>query len=295
MDVRSMLDLWNLEPKRGLGQNFLADSRILQKIVTAADLGPQDVVLEIGAGLGNLTELLACNAGHVVAVELDKRLIPVLEENLNGFENITLVQGNILGLDPKTLVEVPSQQDKDRGQYKVVANLPYYITSAVLRHLLEASIRPARLIVTVQLEVARRIVAKPGDMSLLAVSVQFYGHPKILFRIKPGSFYPAPTVESAVVQIDPHLTPVVPIDDAAILFRVVRAGFSQRRKQLRNTLSAGLRIPPSQMVAMLERASIDPRRRAETLTLEEWADIALLIHSMETDRSCDVSDATRTD
>jgi 16S rRNA (adenine1518-N6/adenine1519-N6)-dimethyltransferase len=281
MNVRRVLDRWGLQPQKGLGQNFLADSRILQKIVDAADLDPHDVVVEIGAGIGNLTELLASRARTVVAVELDRQLIPVLKENLRGFENVVLVQGDILDLDPAELVWQATHGQEIYGDYKVVANLPYYITSAVLRHLLEASLRPARLVITVQLEVARRIVAQPGDMSVLAVSVQFYGRPKILFRIKPGSFYPAPTVESAVLQVDSYAIPPVPVEDPKTLFRAVRAGFAQRRKQLRNTLSAGLGISPDEVVILLESLSIDPRRRAETLTLDEWSGIALGIRNLE--------------
>lgn len=281
MNVRGVLDLWDLQPQKGLGQNFLADPHILQKIVDAADLDPRDVVLEIGAGLGNLTELLASKAGTVVAVEIDRHLIPVLEENLRGFENVVLVQGDILKLDPAELVGQATQGQQIQRDYTIVANLPYYITSAVLRRLLEASLRPARLIITVQLEVARRIVAQPGNMSVLAVSVQFYGRPKILFRIKPGSFYPVPAVESAVLQVDCYAIPPVPVEDPKLLFRVVRAGFSQRRKQLRNTLSAGLGVSPGRVVSLLESLSIDPRRRAETLALEEWAGIALGVGSLE--------------
>jgi len=281
MNVRRILDLWNIQPQKSLGQNFLVDSHILQKIVDAADLGPCDVVLEIGAGIGNLTELLANKAGTVVAVELDRQLIPVLQENLRGFDNVVLVQGDILDLDPVELVRQATPRHEIQRDYKIVANLPYYITSAILRRLLEASLRPARLIITLQLDVAQRIVAQPGDMSVLAISVQFYGRPKILFRIKPGSFYPAPAVHSAVLQVDSYTTASLPVADPTVFFRVVRAGFSQRRKQLHNTLSAGLNTRSDRMVPLLESLSIDPRRRAETLTLEEWAGIARHVGSLE--------------
>jgi 16S rRNA (adenine1518-N6/adenine1519-N6)-dimethyltransferase len=170
----------------------------------------------------------------------------------------------------------------------VVANLPYYITSAVLRHLLEASLKPQRMVLTVQREVAERIVARPGQMSLLAVSVQFYGQPKLLFRIKPGSFYPPPEVESAVVRIDLHTAPPVPVEDTAAFFRVVRAGFAQRRKQLRNTLAAGLRRSPEEVAARLREAGVDPRQRAEALSLEEWARVAQVLANItvETPSTC---------
>jgi 16S rRNA (adenine1518-N6/adenine1519-N6)-dimethyltransferase len=271
MDARRLLEQWDLRPSRGLGQNFLVNQTVLERIVAAAELTPGDVVLEIGAGLGTMTEPLARDAGRVVAVELDQRLIPVLQDVLAGLDNVTLVQGDILTLDPAALVG-----DLDL-QYQVVANLPYYITSAVLRHLLEAPLKPQRMVLTVQREVAERIVAKPGKMSLLAVSVQFYGRPKLLFRIKPGSFYPSPGVESAVVRVDVHETPIVPVEDTAAFFRVVRAGFSQRRKQLRNTLSAGLRQPPAEVATKLEEIDVDPRRRAETLSLEEWVRVGHIL------------------
>ncbi len=267
MDVRRLLERWKLQPSKGLGQNFLADQAILERIAAAAELAPDDVVLEIGAGLGTLTELLAQHAGRVVAVELDQRLMPVLHSVLAGCSNVQVVQGDILALDVGALV---AEQDR---RYKVVANLPYYITSAVLRHLLEASVRPQCIVVTLQREVAEAIVAQQGQMSLLAVSVQFYGRPRLLFRIKPGSFYPAPAVESTVLRIDLYDAPPVAVEEPAAFFRIVRAGFSQRRKQLRNSLAAGLAQRPEAIAAKLAQAGVDARRRAETLSLEEWAGV----------------------
>jgi 16S rRNA (adenine1518-N6/adenine1519-N6)-dimethyltransferase len=266
MDVRGLLKQYNLRPSKGLGQNFLVNQAILAKIVAAAELTADDTVLEIGAGLGTLTKQLARFAGRVVAVELDERLMPVLQDTLSEFENVTLVQGDILELEPAKLIAPATH-------YKVVANLPYYITSAVLRHLLEAGLKPQCMVITVQREVAERIVAQPGEMSLLAVSVQLYGRPQTLFRIQSGSFYPSPGVESAVVQVDMHNAPPVPVEDVDAFFRVVKAGFAQRRKQLRNTLAGGLHLPPKEVAAKLHAVSVDPKRRAETLGLEEWARI----------------------
>jgi 16S rRNA (adenine1518-N6/adenine1519-N6)-dimethyltransferase len=263
MDPRTLLRQWGIRPSKGLGQNFLVDQAALEKIVAAAELTPGDVVLEVGAGLGALTEHLARDAGRVVAVELDERMKGVLRETLSGLDNVALVQGDILALDPTELV-------RPATRYKVVANLPYYITSAVLRHLLEASVRPQWMVVTVQREVAERIIAGPGKMSLIAVSVQFYGQPKLLFRIKPGSFFPSPGVESAVVRVDMHDKPPMPAEDVDGFFRIVKAGFAQRRKQLRNTLAAGLHLPPKEVAARLQAIDVDPKRRAETLSLEEW-------------------------
>jgi 16S rRNA (adenine1518-N6/adenine1519-N6)-dimethyltransferase len=273
LDAHALLKQYDLRPSKGLGQNFLVNQSALANIVTAAELTPDDTVLEIGAGLGTLTERLAQAAGHVIAVEIDERMMGVLRDTLSGFDNVTLIQGDILLLDPADLVKAVASQPANQTttHYKVVANLPYYITSAVLRHLLEARTRPRRMVVTVQREVAERIVAQPGDMSVLSVSVQFYGRPRVLFRIKPGSFYPAPGVESAVVRVDTHDTPPVDVEDTDAFFRVVKAGFAQRRKQLRNTLAGGLRLPSDEVASKLQQAGIDPRRRAQALSLEEWA------------------------
>ncbi len=275
MDVRRLLMRWDVQPSKGLGQHFLADEAILARIAEAAELSPEDTVLEIGAGLGTLTVQLAQRAGRVVALELDERLLGALASALAPYPNVELVQGDILALAPATLVGPGSER------YKVVANLPYYITSAVLRHLLEANPRPQRIVVTVQREVAEAIVAPPGRLSLLALSVQLYGAARLLFRIKPGSFYPPPAVESAVLSIEVYPRPPLDVDEAAF-FRAARAGFSQPRKQLRNSLAAGLGCRPAEAVQILERAGVDPRRRAETLSLAEWAYVAQAL--METER-----------
>lgn len=276
MNVHRVLRKWNVRPDKALGQNFLVDRTIQERIAEAAELTSEDVVLEIGAGTGALTELLARDAGHVVALELDQQLIPILESELSRFNNVSVIQGDILGLDPAALIkEVNQQREAPLVHHKVVANLPYYITSAVLRHLLEAAWRPELMVVTVQREVAERIIADPGDMSVLAVSVQFYGDPELLFRIKPGSFYPSPDVESAVLRIDVHPSPPLPEEEIDAFFTVVRASFSQRRKQLHNSLSAGLgeRISKHEATARLEKAGVDPRRRAQSLSVEEWIDV----------------------
>ena len=265
-DVRQILRRHGLEPRRELGQHFLVDARALARIVAAAELMPGDAVLEIGAGVGNLTRPLAASAGRVVAVEIDRRFLPVLEAELADCPNVHLVAGDILAMDPSDLM--------GEGPYKVVANLPYAITSAVLRHLLEARIPPQRMVVTVQREVAERIVARGGRMSLLAVSVQFYGRPQLLFRLRPGAFYPPPEVESAVVRIDRHPEPPVEVADVGWFFQVVRAGFSQPRKQLSNSLASGLGISPGEAVSALREAGVDPRTRAERLSLEDWARLA---------------------
>jgi 16S rRNA (adenine1518-N6/adenine1519-N6)-dimethyltransferase len=263
--VSALLRAHGLRPKKGLGQNFLTDPRALERIVAAADLSPEDVVVEVGAGVGTLTRSLAKQAGHVVAIELDEKLLAILREQVADLPNVRIIHGDILGIPDLGFCSLA---------YKVVANLPYYITSAVLRHFLASEPRPRLMVVTVQREVAERIVAKPGDMSLLAISVQFYGQPSIVVRIPAGAFYPPPQVESAVVRIDVGDKPTVALGsqvDEATFFRVVRAGFGQKRKTLRNSLSAGLGLAPATVEEALIRANVLPSRRAETLSLQEWA------------------------
>jgi 16S rRNA (adenine1518-N6/adenine1519-N6)-dimethyltransferase len=270
LDVRQLLREFGLYANKSLGQNWLVDEHALARITAAAQLAPQDSVLEIGPGLGSLTRYLAEAAGRVIAVELDATLIPALNRSLADYANVTLVQGDILRVDLSELV------GRDTS-YKVVANLPYYVTSAVIRHLLEADVRPSLIVLTVQLEVAQRITAAPGKLSLLAVSVQFYGRPTLVNHIKASSFYPAPKVDSAIVRIEPYSHPAVDVPDRGEFFAVVKAGFSQKRKQLHNALAAGLARPQADIAATLERAGVDGRRRAETLTLSEWAAIARVL------------------
>lgn len=263
MNPKSQLDALDIQPKKSLGQNFLHDPNTLEKIVANAELLPDDNVLEVGPGTGLMTERLARVAHHVVAVELDDRLQPVLEENLAPFDNVQVIFQDILTVD------VPSLMRPD--PYVVVANVPYYITSAILRHLLENNHRPKRLLLTMQLEVAERLIAKPDDMSILTVSVQFFGQPRIVQRLKPSVFWPRPDVDSAVVRIDTYAQPPVDVPDEKLFFRVVRAGFGQKRKQLRNSISSGLRLEGGTAEQLFATSGIDSRRRAETLTLEEWA------------------------
>ena len=263
---KSLLDRHSLQPKKSLGQNFLHDPNTLEKIATSADLTPEDTVLEIGPGTGALTDVLARMAGRVIAIELDGRLEPILRERFADRPNVRVVFGDILETDVAAVV--------GPEPYSVVANVPYYITSAILRHLLEAAHRPQRIVMTIQLEVAERLVAKPNDMSLLAVSAQFYAHPRIVSRLPASVFWPRPDVDSAVVRLDLYPQPPVDVPDEATFFRVVRAGFSQKRKQIKNALATGLALPMAETVTFVEAAGIDPKRRAETLTLDEWAGLA---------------------
>ncbi len=282
--MKTLLARFGIQPKKSLGQNFMHDSNWLARVVTAADVGAEDLVLEIGAGAGNLTRLLAQAARHVVAVEIDKRLLPVMESELATFENISLLTGDILKIDYLSVLAEHTRDDLRR--YCVVANIPYYITGAILQHLLAAPIKPSRMVLTVQAEVAERIVADPGKMSLLAVSVHHFGVPSIVARVPAGAFYPRPEVDSAVLRIDLHAADS-PHEDDAWFFRVVRAGFGQKRKQLQNSLAAGMQLDRERIVSALEGAGIDPRRRAETLALEEWHWVAerLLGFTTETGRT----------
>ncbi len=269
---------YNLNLKKSLGQNLLIDSSHLARIAAAANLDASDTVLEIGPGLGALTHHLAQRAGRVVAVELDQRFIPILREQFAGQPRVSFVHGDILELNPADLVSANAPRntglDLDAQTYKVVANLPYYITSAVLRRLLETDCPPVLAVLLVQREVAQRIVAQPGGMSLLAVSVQFYARPDVLHTVPAGAFLPRPKVDSALLRLDLRPQPAVPDVDPAHFFRIARAGFGQRRKQLRNSLSAGLSSPKKDVSRWLRTAGIDPRRRAETLSLQEWGNLA---------------------
>ncbi len=262
--VIGLLRQFDVRPQKGLGQNFLVSERLLESIIEAAQLNYQDVVLEVGAGLGTLTYRLAQQCQRVFAIELDQRLIPLLRMTLSSFDNVDIVQGDVLAIDPGDLVSSP---------YKVVSNLPYSISSAVLRHFLEAEAKPSLLVVTVQREVAERIVAGPGEMSLLAVSVQFYSRPRIVAKAPPGAFFPSPQVRSAVVRLDVYPSPEVAVEDVDRFFDVVRAGFAQRRKQLRNSLSQGLGLPVEDVVEALHRSGINDKQRPQELAIEQWAQL----------------------
>ncbi len=268
--VAALLRARGLHPRKGLGQNFLTDPVALERIVAAADLTPNDLVVEVGAGAGTLTRPLAEQAGRVLALELDGQLVELLREQFSGVPNVEILHADVLRFSSPELTH--------RG-YKVVGNLPYYITSAVLRHFLETAPQPRLIVVTVQREVAERIVAEPGKMSILAVSVQFYGRPSIVARIPAGAFYPVPKVDSAVVRIDVGERPAVDLQgvDEANFFRVVRAGFSQKRKMLRNSLSAGLGCAPAEVAESLGQVGVDPGRRAETLGLQEWGRVTQVL------------------
>lgn len=271
LDVPGLLRRHGLQPKKRLGQNFLVDSVHLRRVVSVAGVQAEDAVLEVGAGLGSLTRLLAVAARKVVGVELDQSLIPALEEVLAPYPNVDIIQGDILALHPEVWLS-RLETEPARG-FVVVANIPYYITSALIRHLLESEPQPKRLTLTLQKEVAERICAQPGDLSLLALSVQVYGQPSIEAHIPAGAFYPVPKVDSSVVLIQLFDSPRIPQDLLPDFFQLAKAGFSQKRKTLRNALAGGMRWPASEAEDRLRAAGIDPMRRAETLSLEEWGDL----------------------
>jgi len=273
--TRQLLSRFDQRAKKSLGQHFLVDAGVLHKIIEAAELSPGDTVIEVGPGLGVLTAELTRRAGRVIAVELDDNLAVVLKDTLSWAENLAVVHGNILELAPSQLLEnsVKPSFRLNGGGYKVVANLPYYITSAVLRHFLEAEVKPSLMVVMVQKEVARAITAQPGEMSLLSVAVQFYGEPKIISKVPARSFYPAPNVDSAILKIKVYPTPPLPAADTEGFFGLVRAGFCANRKQLVNSLAQGLAIPKDRVLLLLTQAGIEPRRRAETLSIKEWGDL----------------------
>lgn len=270
MNPKQMMHDYGLEPKKSLGQNFMHDPNIIEKIVTTAELLPDETALEIGAGTGELTHVLAKYAKSVIAIEIDERMIPILETRFRTTSNVYFVFEDVLKTNTMALVGAKP--------YSVVANVPYYITSAILRHVLEVPRKPRRVVITMQHEVAQRITAKIGDLSLLAVSVQYYGKPTLVSRINPAVFWPRPDVDSAILLIEPYSKPLVEVPSDEAFFRVVRAGFSQKRKQLRNALSGGLAIKSQEGETLIKQAGLDPSWRAETLTLEEWAGLARVVH-----------------
>lgn len=266
LNVSALLKQHGLRANKKLGQNFLQDPFALDSITSAAEIVTTETVLEIGPGLGSLTRHLARSAHQVIAVELDQELIPPLKAVTAGYDNITIIHGDILKLHPEDLIQ--------KSDYLVVANIPYYITSAIIRHLLESESKPRRIVLTIQKEVAQRICAKPGDMSLLALSVQVYGNPRIASHIPAGAFFPSPKVDSAVLCIDIYKSPQIKPELLNTFFKLIKAGFGQKRKTLRNSLSSGLHISPSHAEEFLKTAGIDPMRRAETLSIDEWSMLA---------------------
>jgi 16S rRNA (adenine1518-N6/adenine1519-N6)-dimethyltransferase len=262
LDATAVLKRFGLRADKSLGQNFLQDASALESIALAAEIQADDCVLEIGPGLGSLTRYLASAAKEVTAVELDTDMIPPLKAVLTPHSNVRVVQGDILKTTVSDLIHTPD--------YLVVANIPYYITSAIMRHLLEGNPTPRRIVLTIQKEVAERICAAPGDLSLLALSVQVYGRPSIAGVIPAAAFHPAPKVDSAILRVDIYPEPLIRREALPSFFKLTKAGFSQKRKTLRNSLASGLHVKTQEAEALLKSAGIDFMRRAETLSIEEW-------------------------
>jgi 16S rRNA (adenine1518-N6/adenine1519-N6)-dimethyltransferase len=260
--LRPLLRRHGIHPNKGFGQHLLVDREALETIVAAADLRPDDNALEVGAGTGVLTVELARRTQRVVAVEIDSAILPVLRETTRPFANVEIIPRDLLDVQPEVVF--------GGEPYKLVANLPYYITALTLRHFLEAANPPRAMVVMVQWEVAQRIAAAPGDMSLLGLSVQFYGAPRILARVPAASFFPPPQVDSAIVRVDLFPEPLLTGPARDRFFGIAHAGFAEKRKQLHNSLTRNLHLPQETIGRWLAAAEIDPVRRAETLSVAEW-------------------------
>ena len=258
---------FDIKMSKKLGQNFLIKRGIVDEIVHAAELTPGEPVLEVGPGIGTLTQGLAQSGADVTAIELDRRLLEVLDTTLASYDNVRIIHGDVLKLD------VPSIMN--HKPFKVVANLPYYITTPIIMSLLESKLPIERLVVMVQKEVALRMVAKPGtkDYGALSVAVQYYTEPDIVLDVPPKSFLPAPAVTSSVIRCVLRDKPPVDVIDEKLFFRVVKAGFAQRRKTFSNTMKT-TGLSKDRIEELLAKANIDCQRRGETFTLQEFADVA---------------------
>lgn len=268
-----ILKKYNFNFQKRYGQNFLIDSHILEKIIDAAGITKEDCVLEIGPGIGTMTQYLAESAGEVAAVEIDRALIPILKDTLSDYRNVTVINEDILKVDINSLVR---ERNQDRP-IKVVANLPYYITTPIIMGLFESHVPLKSITVMVQKEVAQRMQVGPGtkDYGALSLAVQYYAKPQIVADVSPNCFIPRPQVGSAVIRLDRYEKPRIAVDDEGVLFAVIRAAFNQRRKTLANSLgNAGeLEITRQQVAQALAALGLDPAVRGEALTLQEFADL----------------------
>lgn len=272
--LRSVLRRFGMQPTKKLSQNFLVDRDVLEAIVDAADLTNESRVLEVGAGTGVLTRELIQRARHVVAVEVDARAVPLLHEVVGEAKNITLLTADVMRLTPAQLAEAFGQTLAKPLRYDIVANLPYHLTSHFLQHFLEFSLPPQSLTLLLQREVAERIAAQPGDMSLLALSVQVYGEPTVVATVPKTAFWPVPSVDSAILRLDRHEKPRWPDAVRDQCFRLAKFGFAHRRKTLVNSLRGGLRLPADKIVAALQHCKLQATVRAQELTLEDWLALA---------------------
>jgi len=262
--IKELLAKYETRPSKGLGQNFLIDKNILRKIVEASEIKPTDIILEVGPGIGVLTQELAKHAKKIVSIEKSETMCKILKETIKDFSNVEIINDDIL----KYKFKLP----KGEGSYKVVANIPYYLTSPLIRNFLEEKNQPEEIVLMIQKEVAQRICSVPPQMNLLAVSVQFYATAKIISYVPNSCFWPAPKIDSAIIKITPFSTkPKIAADE---FFEVVRAGFSQPRKQLAGNLSKILKIEKQEIDNWLLKNSIQPTQRAETLSIKDWESLA---------------------
>lgn len=283
LELKKLLRTYGAWPNKDLGQHFLTDKNVLEKMIETADLGKNDVVVEVGPGIGIMTKELAKRAKKVHAIEIDPKIAEILSTVCIQYPNLKIVRGDIRDFNPKGI-----------GKYKVVANLPYYITSHIIKKFLEEKNKPETITVLIQREVAERICAKPGRMSVLAVAIQFYGIPEIKELVSPLAFFPSPKVYSAILKIRVFKEPLFEDVDTKVFFRLVKAGFGEKRKMLSNSMSGGLGIEKELAEKLLKGAGVEPMLRAERLTLDDWRRIYLVftkylkigdIHEKTTDKS----------
>ena len=264
---------------KSLGQNFLIDGNIINSICTKAEIKAEDEVLEIGPGIGTLTQELCQRAGKVIAVELDKNLLPILDETLAEYKNIEIIQGDVLKIDLHSLFKDKFSQNK----IKVVANLPYYITTPIVMKFLEERLNIDKIVVMIQKEVAQRMTASPGnkDYGALSVAVQYYSHADIILDVPSSVFIPRPNVDSAVIMLNVYDKPRIEVKNEKLLFSIVKAAFGKRRKTLLNALSSSnLNMTKDFLKKALNMCNIDPVRRGETLTIKEFATLSDYIHGL---------------
>lgn len=283
LELKKLLRTYGAWPNKDLGQHFLTDTNVLDKMMESADLTASDVVVEVGPGIGIMTKELTKKAKKVYAVEIDPKIAEILSTICIQYPNLKIVRGDIRDFSPKGI-----------GRYKVVANLPYYITSHVIKKFLEEKNKPQTITVLIQREVAERICSKPGRMSVLAVAVQFYGQPEIKGLVSPLAFFPPPKVYSAILKIKVFKEPLFEGVDPKVFFRLVKAGFGEKRKMLANSMSGGLGLEKATAEKLLKGAGVEPMLRAERLSLDDWRRIYMVFtkylkiggeHETTTDKS----------
>lgn len=276
-NTRETIKKYNIQLTKSLGQNFLTDFNVVKKIVNTADVGQEDVVIEVGPGIGTMTLELAKKAKKVIAIEIDKRLIPALEDNLSGFSNVQIINMDIMKADINAITS-----EYDSSNIKVVANLPYYITTPIIMKFLEEDTKADMMVFMIQKEVARRIVAEPGtkDYGALSVAVQYYSKPEKAFDVPPHCFIPQPDVDSAVIKLIINKEPPVKLLDKGMFFKTVKCSFAQRRKTLINALynTGGLNKSKEEIKEILKSMGVDENTRGEMLSIQQFAMLSNLLY-----------------